>query len=348
MTTFANGDLREIPSKHDTSTEDQRHEALQLQPPFDRSASITSNEEPAVKPQSLENLLPAAFYDRESCSFRSPEEDLAAFLALDMEPSRLDSIHHRLWITGRPSHSYSLHQQHMIGRSVTLTERPDMHLVWIKQNIYLKAFPRYLCDHAIWIDHLCDDKTLHAAACGFILSYTWLICSELDFSYAQSLKLVPDAPWTRWRALLQSARLHFAMHPPDLIHRRYIYSELRLSRLNWIFRFDPTARRQDGLRRALFVDDHTYSFFQRNFAWTIIVFLYVTLALTSMQVGLAMARLQSSGAFPATCYGSSVFCLVLPVAITFCAAIIFICLYTYNVIKTLLSRKKRRMTDART
>lgn len=346
MTTFVNEDLRQTPSE---PTLHRRNKSSILQPPFDREARIKGVEnQPASKSALEDDTLPATFYDKESSSFESPEKDVTRFLVSDIYPSRLESIHHRLWLTGRPSHAYSLHQQHMIGRTVVTTDEADLHLAWTQLRIFLKVFPRYLCDYEFWTNHLCKDEALHAAACGFVLSYTWLVRSELDFSFAKKLNLLPDGTWIEWRSFFRSARAHFAANPPGMIHRRYIYSELRLGRLNWIMRLDPHASRRDGRRRSLFDDDHTYaSFFQKNFAWTVIVFLYVTLALTSMQVGLAVDRLKGNDSFQSACYGFAIFCLVLPIAITFSAGIIFVCLFVYNFGKTQRNRLRRRRMDSR-
>ena len=218
-------------------------------------------------------------------------------------------------------------------REIVITEQADLHLTWSESTIFVKPFPRYLGE----IAHLCQVDELHGSACGFLFSYTWLIGRESDFNLGRELGLVPQMPWTQWSAYIQDVRRTIDAEPLDQINRRYLYGELRLPRLNWIYRF--YGRRQDrSLIRGYVYNDRTYSsVFVRNFAWIFVVFIYATIVLTAMQVGLATERLQSNGRFQDASYGFAVFSIVVPLIITGTAGAIFLFLFLYNLAATVLS-----------
>jgi succinate dehydrogenase/fumarate reductase cytochrome b subunit len=96
------------------------------------------------------------------------------------------------------------------------------------------------------------------------------------------------------------------------ITTRYHFRELRLGRINWIYRFAPNLRGKYLLRGYHYPYYRYYSFFGRNFGWLFAVFAVVTVLLTAMQVGLATESLPGSQAFQDVSYGFAVFSIVLP------------------------------------
>ena len=266
---------------------------------------------------------------------------MPAFLSHDLDVARLNHIHKKLWLAGRPMNYNSFCRQKMMKREIVITEQTDLHLTWSESTIFVKPFPRYLGDYHFWIAHLCQDDELHQSACGFLFSYTWLIGRESDFNLGREVGLVPQVPWMQWKAYIQDTRRAIGVEPLDQINRRYLYGELRLPRLNWIYRF--YGRRQDrSLIRGYVYSYRTYSsFFVRNFAWIFVVFIYVTIVLTAMQVGLATERLQLSGRFQDASYGFAIFSIVVPLIITGTAGTIFVFLFLYNLAATVLSGRRR-------
>ena len=105
------------------------------------------------------------------------------------------------------------------------------------------------------------------------------------------------------------------------INHRYLYGELRLPRLNWIYRL--YGRRQDrSLVRGYVYNYRTYSsFFVRNFGWIFVIFIYATIVLAAVQFGLATKRLQQSRRFQNASYRFA----------------IFLVSFLYNLVATLLS-----------
>ena len=132
----------------------------------------------------------------------------------------------------------------------------------------------------------------------------------------RELGQVPQIPWTQWRAYIQDVRRTIDAKPLDQINRQYLYGELRLPRRNWIYCL--YGRRQDrSLIRGYVYCYHTYnSFFVQNFAWIFIIFIYATIVLTVMQVGLATERLQPSQRFQDASYGFAIFSIFIPLFVT--------------------------------
>lgn len=223
-----------------------------------------------------------------------PETTVQGFLIRELSVRRLNAIHSRLWVAGRAGNIRSLHRQKIIEREIILTERPDLHLVWYKSRIYIKPLPTFLLDHAFFTANLCEDKTLseessslHASACGLLLSYTSLVRHESDFTIATSMRLLPpDMTWERWTAL---AREVYTAVGDKTINKRYLYGELRMTRLNLLYRVLMINSR--GFHHGY---TQYASFFRQNFGWLLLAFAYVTVVLAAMQTVLTSALAQEN------------------------------------------------------
>lgn len=205
--------------------------------PFSKSIALASSELSVSKnaspsfPLNYETLLPAMCFSKAETTLIL-EDDIPKFLHYNLDMTRLNYVHERLWLAGRPMHYKPLHRQKMMNREIVITEQTDLHLTWAHATIFIKPFPRYLGDYDFWIAHLCHNQNLHQSACGFLFSYTWLITCESDFYLARELNLVPPVSWTQWRAYIQGVRVNFDMELLSWINKRYLYGELRLQRLN--------------------------------------------------------------------------------------------------------------------
>lgn len=271
-----------------------------------------------------------------------PDDEIVKFLQFDLDVGRLNDVHAQLWLAGRPMNYKPLHRQKMMNREIVVTEQADLHLTWAGSIIFVKPFPRYLGNYDFWMAHLCGNKGLHEKACGFLYSYTWLITCESDFHVAQHHNLIPPSIlWTQWRAYIQGVRRKLDTELSKWINQRYHYGELRLKRLDWIHRL--WGRPQHGsVSRGYYANYHTYgSFFVQNFAWVFGAFVFVTILLTAMQVGLATNQLQSSERFQAASYGFAIFSMIALVAVIGVVTAIFLGLFFYNLVITLIYRHKR-------
>lgn len=312
-------------------------------------------------------LLPILFADSKHKLLR-PIDHLDAFLRQDLSVERLTNIHGWLWMVGRPQAARSLYRLKMKNRTIIATEQADLHLTWSDSYIFIKPLPPYLLHADFWTKHLCNGDELHENACGFLLSYAWLIRSQSDFEIATKDDLTPsllpaNLEWNEWQTFMGEVLGNVSPDTPYLpdscamhfkVSKRYQYGELRLGRINKIYRFAPIwwyAHLFDGYHSGY---DQYGTFFNRNFAWLIVVFAYITVVLTAMQVGLALnindfkddSRLQKAS------YGFSVFSMVLVAAAVGLAVILFVLIFIYNLVETLIAhglrlyRAKKRQAAA--
>lgn len=253
------------------------------------------------------------------------------YMACDLDVTRLNKIHKHLWLAGLPSASRALHNQVRVGREVIITENADLHIVWRDNVLTLKPLPDYLLSHATWIDILCKDEDLYRSARGFLYSYTWLISSKSDLWIAHAKGLISeDIKWENW-APFSAAVVSRIQKDPNSINQRYNYGELRLKRLNLIYRFSFASNFKTMIRGYEY-GYHQYStYFERNFKWVLTAIIYMTVVLTAMQVGLATTQLNTSAMFNRVSYGFTLFSILAPLITLAIGAIIMLILAVFNV-----------------
>jgi hypothetical protein len=259
-------------------------------------------------------LLPATFRTKTD-HIVPPQLDIE-FLERELLTRRLNDVQDFLWIAGRPMPPRPLHHQIVITREITITENVELHLVWSKNRIFIKPMPRYLLDPDFWAAHLSssckesDERKPRVIACalGFIFSYTALIAYESDFRLALEKGLIPtNVTWESWKAF--SAEV-LRNHCYASVNPRYWYGELRLSRLNHIYRY----RLGFLLRGYSKVSAHTVyvDLIRDNFGVLAGILGYVVIVLTAMQVGLGVDRLVSDSVFQNVSYGFTIFSIIAP------------------------------------
>ena len=127
------------------------------------------------------------------------------------------------------------------------------------------------------------------------------------------------------------------------INIRYRRGELRISRINWIYRLCSRTRNPTTFFRGFLYGYRDYgSFVERNLAWlaSATATIYTVLVLTAMQVGLATDRLGHSVAFQRALYGFTVLSIISPLIVVaglfalILLLIVFNSRYTLNVRKT--------------
>jgi hypothetical protein len=309
----------------------------------------------------LLDLMPASYQT-------DPNHDLAPWslgmscLERELDLERLDRIFGCLWLVGRPMPPRPLHYQLYLGRDIVVTERMDMHLTWTDGRIFLKPVPRFLLEPRFWTAYLscnrvrpncpCSTKAqcpldrsgtdcagrrrLGAVALGFLFSYAALIRHESDFCIAQERRLLPaEVRWVGWRILVRQLDIE---HIYPRISRRFLYGELRLSRLNKIYRLTWRPL----FLRPYVTHWHRYGgFFADHFAWLAGATVYMAVVLTAMQVGLATERLGKSDAFQLASYGFSVFSILGPLVVAVLLVLAAGCMFVDNLVETLRFSKKR-------
>jgi len=265
-----------------------------------------------------------------------PSQDVPRFLAHDLDVKRLDMVYPKLWWAGRQCPPRPLHRLKMLGRTIAVTEQADLHLVWSDENCFVKPLPDYLLSHRFWTAHICRDADLYAAARGFLLTYVWLMRNKSDFELAKASSLLPDAlTWPIWSNFVGGLADEIDLQNPGPISKRYRYGELRLSRLDQIYRLDPSFGGQYLLKGYLYSYSSYGGFFRREFAWLVVAFAYISIILSAMQVGLTTKELQEDASFNRGAFGFSVVAIVFPVAISGVVLLLYIGLWIYHVMTTL-------------
>ncbi|KAJ5159507.1 uncharacterized protein N7482_006511 [Penicillium canariense] len=252
---------------------------------------------------------------------------LPLYLRKELLTPDLNQLAPYLWMvaTQDSSHISSLTHQMVRGRSIVITENPELHLVWYEGRVFVKPPPKYLLSFAFWVYYLDPSSSsspippqsrqeIASAALGLIRSYVYLIRSKSDFRLArsdsdESKRLIPGRiSFTQFVAFISCfEHLGDAVMPP-----RYAFGELRLSRLNLWAKL--------VLRRFHFHKAYGQygAYFMRLYAPVAIIFAFYSVALNAMQVVLAAESLlqaqTSWEAFAEACRGFSVFTLVSAVA----------------------------------
>ena len=277
-------------------------------------------------------------------------------MELDLE--RLRRIHRWLWLAGRPAPPRPLHHQLLLNRAIFVTEQMDTHLIWTTGRIFLKPLPRFLLEPRFWEDYLsckqgscpcssqtidlkrgvpppCKRQSLFRCAHGFLFSYTALIQHESDFHIAKDKFLLPkEVSWPAWQLFVERLGLE---HIYSKIDQRFVYGELRLSRLNKIY----TVLQWSFLRGYMVRWQQYGTYFQDNLAWLTSAVIYVAIALSAMQVGLATDYLAASDFFQAVSSGFAIFSLLGPPVTIAVIGLIVCAAFLKNMVVTIAYWKRR-------
>jgi hypothetical protein len=280
------------------------------------------------------SALPAIIF--QECGFIRSNRSPHASLTLNLKTPRLNDIHQHLWLAGLPKAARPLHRQKLLGRSILITEDPDEHLVWYEAKIFIKPLPDHLLDYNFWTKNLCSDRELHKSACGLLLSYAWLVCYQSDLLLAKEIGLLPEnLAWPDWIEFLDIFLDNINLITLSDVNERYKYGELRLSRLNSIYRLMPPAYSLNNLFRGYRAGSTWYdAYFARHFKWMVTAFLTLTVFLSALQVGLATSSLQQNETFQKVSYGFAITSLVAVVISVVLILSVWLGLFSYHLIST--------------
>jgi hypothetical protein len=292
-------------------------------------------------------FFPAAVGDGDS--LLRPHHDLKRFLELELNTPKLDKLFPHLWLAGLARPSRPLHRQKLIGRTILITESPHEHLIWFETYIFIKPLPEYLLNFDFWLEQICSDIELHKAARGFLLSYAWLVRHQSDLRIAKETGLLPEKiEWSQWTLFLQDCLSHINPETLDNVSGRYQFGELRLTRLNMLYRL-MSGSLDHFVRGYMSYSTWYRAFFSRNFAWLLAIFACFSVLLSAMQVGLSNKTLLENDAFQNASYGftvTSIMVVIFSALLIFLVWLVLFCYYICSTIvyhrKTMLKRGKLR------
>jgi hypothetical protein len=287
-------------------------------------------------------VLPAQFCSNGTLQSLSLDHGVEAFLAIELDVSRLNQIHQHLWMVGQAGPGRPLHQHIVYGRKIICTEQTDLHLLWEDSRLFVKPCPDYLLSYEFWERHLCHDSDLWGTAVGLLLSYTWLVQHRSDLRIAHAEGILPESTtWGRWTAFTASLAQTMEAEGVDNINPRFRYGNLRLSRVNWIYRISARSRTGHALINGFFNVYPSYaSFLARNTAPITVAAVYLALILTAMQVGLATHRLGENQTFQNVSLFFTLLAIIGPMGIIV-VLVVFVMSYIFiwNLLRTVLQRR---------
>lgn len=308
-------------------------------PPISRTSPIKLS---SLTPSLVNARLPAIVF-RHDYMLR-PKQSLTDYLSLDLSTPRLNNIHQHLWLAGLPSAARPLHRQKLLGRSLLITENPDEHLVWVEKQSSIKPLPLYLLNYDYWAAHLCHSEDLYQSACGLLYSYAWLICHECDLDIAKDTALLPrDIEWSDWVVFMDIFLDHIDLVTLSDMNKRYQYGELRLTRLNTIYRFMPPSHSMRNFVHGYRAESTWYgAYFGRHFRWLLALFAIVSVTLSALQVGLATSALQDSRNFVNAAYGFTITALIIIATCVVALCFTWFVLFWYHLLSSCLNDKRTR------
>lgn len=155
---------------------------------------------------------------------------------------------------------------------------------------------------------------------------------------AQETNLLPKTlTWASWTSFVTSFTDHIDTKFLYQVARRYQYGELRLSRLNRIYRYTPSLFSPWNLFRGFLAQSTWYQdTFHRNFGWLLAVFAVFSVVLSGMQVGLATDQLGRDATFHRVSHGFAVFSLAATAGFLLLMVLTWVVLMSYFYISAKL------------
>lgn len=234
-----------------------------------------------------------------------------------------------------------LHRYKMEGFEVVYAQNHDLHLLKFSNKLMLKPLPEWMLGYEFWQQWICDNPYLHGAACGFLLSYVWLLTTPVDHKMAHEMNLLPSfITWHWWKEFVTDFVKHVDVNALDQVNKRYHFGDLRLGRINSIYRI--RYAHTHFVRGYLYGYNRYVAFFQRKFSWVLVVFVFFSLVLSAMQVGAGVDPLQGNDLFRRTCYGFVVFSIVSVAAVLALIAFIFCVIFFFNMVSAIMHAKNTR------
>jgi hypothetical protein len=292
--------------------------------------------------------LPTFFHAGKQQEVYKTKDYLEEWLEKDLDLERLDKIHKLLWMCGRTINARSLHKQLVMSRRIFVTEQADLHLLYYSDIIMVKPLPPYILCKEVWEKYLNNNLGLHKSACGLLMSYIWLVRSMHDFQLATDKKkqLLPAGlTWLEWKRIVDRTLDYLDPDSLHQVHRRYQFGELRLGRINSIYRLTPQFMHKSFVRGYLYGYNRYAPFLQRNVAWVLAVSVLFSLVLSAMQVGTGIPNMSTNETFKKASFGFVIFSCLLVAVVLLYVIFIFAYIFFFNMVvasTSSIQEQKRR------
>ena len=234
--------------------------------------------------------------------------DIHILLAEELITEKLNemSSYYSLMTTQSSSNISSLTEQIVRGRKITITENPGLHLVWIRDRVFLKPLPEYLLSYPFWQHYLLSDTSpiadvatrtkLLEAARGFLRSYFYLIQRNSDFQLAtkeDKAVLIPGGmTYEKFHRFIKACNANIK---DDDVSPRWRVGEIRLTRLNLWYMLTGRGTYQ-------MVEWQHAAYFAQFYGPILFVFAIFSLLLSSMSLVLAVRRVLEPSKFSWTTF----------------------------------------------
>ncbi|KAH6866067.1 hypothetical protein B0T10DRAFT_502876 [Thelonectria olida] len=238
---------------------------------------------------------------RDCDQLSDPRQNTQDWLAIELQTKKMGKLHEYLWFAGLPRPARPLHRQRLLLRTIYPTD-----------------------------------------ACGMLLSYSWLVCHKSDLHIARETGLLPaDISWEAWNAFMIDVSRHIDTRTLCQVDRRYGYGELRLSRLNTLYRFGAAGFSIHNAVFGFMTGSTRYTtVFERNFGWILAVFVYISILLSAMQVALATERFNSSIAFQHFSFGIALLSIAFVFSAVAVMLLVWSALFWFHLLSTVQYCKK--------
>jgi hypothetical protein len=308
-------------------------------PPFPRTSSLVAQKD-LVLPAAFSDLSPLA---RELQPLRTEDRnEVHRFLSAFLDLSRFNSIRKMLWLIAVPGAPRSLYYQKLLRREIVIAEELDLHLVWAKSRIFIKPLPDFLLNYEFWDTYISCESQLHRGACGLLYSYCGLIRFDHDFRMAQEYRLINTSfNYRAWTEFTRTILSTFDPHDFNNMEQRFRYGELRLNRLDTVYRYSlqefSVSSMLQGFPHAL---TESYVPYMDQYNNAVSAFGVIVIILSAFNLSLSAHSKNPDPGLQQTAYGFAIF------ATTLCALLtgLFIILPLISLLATIygsiLTRKR--------
>ncbi|KAI3394541.1 hypothetical protein diail_2590 [Diaporthe ilicicola] len=286
-------------------------------PPFPLTSSLIAQED-VVLPAAFNDISPVA---RELQPLREEHRsEVHRFLYACFDLSRFNAIRRLLWLIAVHGAPRSLYYQKFLRREIVIAEELGLHLVWAKSRIFVKPLPDFLLNYEFWEAHISCEPELHRAACGLLYSYCGLIRFGHDLQVAHDCHLINEnVDYPAWTEFARTILPNLNPDDTNAMDTRFRYGELRLNRLDTIYRYSPykfsISSILQGFPHAL---TESYVPYMDQYNNVVSAFGVIVIILSAFNLSLSATQKTPQPDLQHAAFGFAVFAMVL------CAALIVV------------------------